>query len=63
MMLLNTKPVIKKVVNSSNIIRKISFEIINHPYFEIIILIVIILNTITLSMNWYRMSSDIEFAL
>lgn len=63
MMLLHTKPVMRKVVQSSSLIRKISFNIISHRYFDMFILIIIILNTIILSLNWYNISADTEFAL
>lgn len=53
MMLLNTKPVIKKIMNTSNIVRKVCFKIINHPSFEWFIFACIITNTIVLTLNWY----------
>lgn len=53
MMLLNTKPVIKKMVNTTNIVRKVCFLFIMHPAFEWFIFGCIISNTIVLTIHWY----------
>jgi hypothetical protein len=54
MMLLNTKPVIKKIMKGSNIVRRICFKVINHPFFEWFIFACIIINTLVLTLNWYN---------
>lgn len=68
MMLLNTKPVIKKIITTGNslklfflsllslignIIKRICFRIVNHNLFEWVVFSMIILNTLTLTLLWY----------
>jgi hypothetical protein len=60
MMLLNTKPVIKKIVNTSFKIRIVCFKIANSRAFEGVILGCIILNTIVLTLDWYQMPKSVE---
>lgn len=49
MILLNTKPVIIRVMNKGNIIKKICFKITASKYFEWSIFIIIVLNTLNLT--------------
>ena len=60
MMLLYTKPLIKKTLKSNNLIRRFCFYIITMKYFETCMQICISLNTILLMMKWYSMPSDIK---
>ena len=49
MILLNTKPVITKIMNKGNILKKICFKIASSKYFEWVIFTAIVLNTATLT--------------
>lgn len=58
--LLNTKPVFRKNLKTKNIIRRCSFRIIKHKFFEIFILTIIVLNTLTLAVNWYLIPESVS---
>mmetsp|Transcript_3694 Transcript_3694/g.3629 ORF Transcript_3694/g.3629 Transcript_3694/m.3629 type:complete len:87 (+) Transcript_3694:149-409(+) len=63
MLLLNTKPAMKKMLKTSNFVRRFLFAIGNHRYFEVIILICIILNTLVLTIHWYEMPDTVANAV
>jgi hypothetical protein len=60
-MLLNTKPVIKKMLVTSNPIRKFCFKVVLHPAFDWIILAFILMNTIVLTLDWYLIPDSISY--
>ena len=56
--LLNSiKPKVQKV-KPENIFRRFFFEIVNHPKFDIVIMICIMLNTLTMMMEHYHQTSE-----
>lgn len=52
LLVINSKPV-KKLKPPSSKIRKISFVIQDHRYFDRLILVCILMNTIVLTLRWY----------
>ena len=60
-MLLNTKPVIKKMLVTTNLVRKFCFKIVIHPLFEWIILAIILMNTVVLTLDWYLIPESVTY--
>lgn len=53
--LLNTKPVIKKATRIKNKFLRAVFIIVNNPWFEYVIFLTIMINTLILMIKWYDM--------